>query len=93
VYNFFRGSGAKENEIESFITNNNSGYIIPGKALDLVNQIYEITKSQSVPPDQLPDYVRQKLEEKQRIEQEIHQLMTYLKARMWLLNLSMTISS
>jgi hypothetical protein len=81
VYNFFRGSGAKENEIESFITNNNSGYITPGKALDLVNQIYEITKSQSVPPDQLPDYVRQKLEEKQRIEQEIHQANGVLESK------------
>ena len=30
LYNFFRGSGAKENEIESFITNINSGYIPPG---------------------------------------------------------------
>ena len=81
MYNFFRGSGAKENEIESFITNNNSGYITPGKALDLVNQIYEITKSQSVPPDQLPDYVRQKLEEKQRIEQEIHQANGVLESK------------
>ena len=30
MYNFFRSSGAKENEIESFITNINSGYIPPG---------------------------------------------------------------
>ena len=30
MYNFFRGSGAKENEIESFITNINSGYIPRG---------------------------------------------------------------
>jgi hypothetical protein len=41
LYNFFRGSGAKENEIESFITNINSGYIPPGKAIELVNQVYE----------------------------------------------------
>src|SRR5215212_9694812 len=27
LYNFFRGSGVKENEVESFITNINSGYI------------------------------------------------------------------
>jgi hypothetical protein len=67
LYNFFRSSGAKENEIESFITNINSGYIPPGKAIELVNQIYDITKSESVPPDQLPNYVRQKLEEKQKL--------------------------
>ena len=67
LYNFFRGSGAKESEIESFITNINSGYIPPGKAIELVNQIYEISKSESVPPDQLSNYIKQKLVEKQRI--------------------------
>src|ERR1051325_11071684 len=45
IYNFFRGSGAKENEIESFITNINSGYT-PGKSIELINQIYEISKSE-----------------------------------------------
>jgi hypothetical protein len=34
----------------SFITNIYSGYIPPGKAIELINQIYEITKSESVPP-------------------------------------------
>jgi hypothetical protein len=50
LYNFFRGSGAKENEVESFITNINSGYIPPGKAIELVNQIYDVSKSESVSP-------------------------------------------
>jgi len=50
LYNFFRGSGAKEVEVESFITNINSGYILPGKAIELMNQIYDISKSESVPP-------------------------------------------
>ena len=73
LYNFFRGSGAKEDEIESFITNINSGYIPPGKAIELLNQIYHISKSELVPPDQLPNYVKQKLEEKQKIDEEIQQ--------------------
>jgi hypothetical protein len=60
VYNFFRGSGAKENEIESFITNINSSYIPLGKAIELINQIYETTKSESVSPDQLPNYIKEK---------------------------------
>jgi hypothetical protein len=79
LYNFFRNSGAKENEIESFITSINSGYIRPGKAIELINQIYEFTKSQSVPPDQLPDYIKQKLEEKQRIDEEIKEVDTVLQ--------------
>jgi hypothetical protein len=73
IYNFFRSSGAKENEIESFITNINSGYIPPGKAIGLINQIYNISKSESVPPDQLPNYVRQKLEEKQTLDEQVKQ--------------------
>jgi uncharacterized protein (UPF0335 family) len=73
LYNFFRGSGAKENEVESFITNINSGYIPPGKAIELINQIYEISKSESVPPDQLPEYIKQKLEEKQKIDEQIRE--------------------
>ena len=79
LYNFFRNSGARENEIESFITSINSGYIRPGKAIELINQIYEFTKSQSVPPDQLPDYIKQKLEEKQRIDEEIKEVDTVLQ--------------
>ena len=49
IYNFFRGSGTKENEIESFITNINSGYILPGKSIELVNQIYEIQEMSQFP--------------------------------------------
>jgi uncharacterized protein (UPF0335 family) len=81
VYNFFRGSGAKENEIESFIININSGYIPPGKAIELINQIYEISKSESVSPDQLPNYVRQKLEEKQRINEQVKQADATLQSK------------
>jgi hypothetical protein len=81
LYNFFRGSGAKENEIESFITNINSGYIPPGKAIDLINQIYEISKSESVPPDQLPDHIKEQLEEKQRIDQGIQEADTILQTK------------
>src|SRR5919202_6878071 len=81
LYNFFRGSGAKENEIESFITNINSGYIPPGKAIELINQVYEISKSESVPLDQLPDYIKQKLEEKQKIDEEIKQADAILQTK------------
>src|ERR687888_1954413 len=81
LYNFFRGSGAKESEIESFITTINSGYITPGKAIELVNQIYEISRSESVSPDQLPNYIKQKLEEKQKIDEEIEQADVALQSK------------
>jgi uncharacterized protein (UPF0335 family) len=59
----------------------NSGYIHLGKAIELVNQIYETSKSESVPPDQLPDYVKQKLEEKQKIEEDIKAAYTVLQSK------------
>src|SRR5919198_5034344 len=71
LFNYLVKSGANENEIESFITNVNSGYIPLGKAIELINQIYEISKSESVSPDQLPNYIRQKLEEKHNIDDMI----------------------
>jgi hypothetical protein len=81
MYNLFRGSGAKENDIESFITHINSGYIPPGKAIELVNQIYEISKSESVPPDLLPNYIKEKYEEKKKIDDEIHQADAVLESK------------
>jgi hypothetical protein len=81
IYNFFRSSGAKENEIESFITNINSGYIPPGKSIELINQIYEISKSELVPPDQIPNYVRQKLEEKQTLDEQVKQADAILQSK------------
>src|SRR3569832_183979 len=81
MYYFFRGSGAKENEVESFITIIYSGYITPDKAIDLVNQIYDISKSETVPPDQLPEYVRQKLQEKQKIEEQTKEADNVLQSK------------
>jgi len=81
LYNFFRGSGAKENEIESFITNINSGYILPGKAIELINQIYNISKSESFPPDQLPDHIKEQLEEKQKIDEQIKEADAILQTK------------
>ena len=81
LYNFFRGSGAKENEIESFIININSGYIPPSKAIEIINQIYEITKSESVSPTQLPDYIMEKIKEKQKIDEQIKEANAMLQIK------------
>ena len=59
----------------------NSGYISPDKAIELINQVYEISKSQSVPHDQLPNYVREKLEEKQRIDDQIKEADAILQTK------------
>jgi hypothetical protein len=81
LYNFFRNSGAAEKDVESFITNINSGYLPPGKAIELINQIYEISKSDSVPPDQLPNYIKQKLIQKQRIDEQIKEADAVLQSK------------
>ena len=81
MFNYLVKSGAAEQEVESFITNVNSGYIPPGKAIELVNQIYDVSKSESVSPDQLPNYIKQKLEEKQKIDEEIQQADVALQSK------------
>ena len=40
LFNYLVKSGAAEQEVESFVTNVNSGYIPLGKAIELINQIY-----------------------------------------------------
>jgi hypothetical protein len=65
--NFIKTSGASEDQIESFITNVSSIELPPEKAIELVNQIYEISRGESISPDQLPNYIKQKLEEKQKL--------------------------
>jgi|SRR5215212_1649552 len=81
LYNFFRRSGAKENEIESFIININSGYIPPGKAIELVNQLHDISKSEPIPLDQIPSYIQGKLEERQKIDEQIKEADATLQSK------------
>jgi uncharacterized protein (UPF0335 family) len=81
LFNYLLKSGAVEEEVESFICKLNSGYIPLGKAIELLNQIYEISKSESVSPDQLPDYIEQNLEEKQKIDEQIKEAGAVLQTK------------
>jgi hypothetical protein len=49
LYNFFKDSGASEEEIESFITIVHSGGIPKEKVVEYVNQLYDISKRESIP--------------------------------------------
>jgi hypothetical protein len=69
--NFFIKSGAAEDQIESFIVNVSSSGLPPDKAIALVNQLYDISKSESIPLDQVPGYIEVKLQEKLRVDAEI----------------------
>src|SRR5205823_2104877 len=73
LYDIIKKSGTNEDQIESFISNCITGTGGAGSSLssekivDLVNQLFNISKSETVPLEQVPDYIQQKLEQKQKI--------------------------
>jgi hypothetical protein len=81
LYNYFRSSGTSEEEIESFITRVSTADISPENIIPCVNQLYEITKGQSISLHELPDYIEQKLEEKQKIDEEIEKADAILQTK------------
>jgi hypothetical protein len=73
LYNYFIKSGAAEEKIESFINMVHSTDISPEKLIELVNQLFNISKSESIPLDQVSGYIKEKLQEKQKIEEELRE--------------------
>jgi hypothetical protein len=80
LYNFIRKSGAAEDKIESFIDNINSSNF-PEKVVEVVNELYEISKSDSIPLGQVPTYINKKLEEKQKIDEQIKEADATLQSK------------
>jgi vacuolar-type H+-ATPase subunit I/STV1 len=81
LYNYFVKSGAAENKIESFIKKVSSGDVSPERVIELVYQLHEISKKESIPLDQLPVYIKQKLEEKQKIDEQIKEADAILQSK------------
>jgi len=81
LHNYFIKSGAAEDKIESFIANVNSNDIAPERAIEIVYQLHEISKSESIPLDHVSGYIKGKLEEKQRIDQEIKRADAVLQSK------------
>ena len=68
--NYIEKLGANQDQIESFIANlANSPE--PEKLIDVANQVAELSRSESIPLEDLENHVKQKEEEKQRLEEEI----------------------
>jgi hypothetical protein len=62
--------GANQDQIESFIANlANSPE--PEKLIDVSNQVANLSRSESIPLEELECHIKQKKEEKQRLEEEI----------------------
>src|SRR5215212_9056800 len=81
LYNHILKSGASENAIESFVTNVSSNDIPPERAIELVYQLHEISKAESIPLDHVPGYMKQKLEEKQKIDEQIKEADAILRSK------------
>jgi hypothetical protein len=67
LHNFIKESGVAEDRIESFIDNINSCHLPPEKVVEYVNQLFAVSSEQSVPLDQVPNYIKEKLEESKRL--------------------------
>jgi hypothetical protein len=61
LFNYLVKSGAAEDKIESFIANVSTNDVSPEKVIQYVNQLYDVSKKESIPLDQVSSYIRQKL--------------------------------
>jgi hypothetical protein len=81
LHNFIKSSGAAEDKIESFIANIGNGDVSPERAIELVNELFNISKAESIPLDQVSGYIKEKLEEKKKIDEEIKQADVILQSK------------
>jgi hypothetical protein len=81
LLNFIEKSGAAEDKIESFIANVSNNDASPEKLIALVNQLHDISKDESVPLDEVPNYIKEKLEQKKKIDDEIKEANDVLQSK------------
>jgi hypothetical protein len=83
LYNYINKLGADVVQIESFIVNcvNGANSLPPERIVDLANQLFDIAKSESISPAEVPNYTKQKLEEMQRLEKQIQEASTLLQSK------------
>jgi len=75
--NYIQKLGANQDQIESLIANLvNSPE--PEKLIDVANQVARLSRSESIPLEDLARIVKQKNEEKQRLEEQIQEASSLL---------------
>ncbi|MFL6378899.1 MAG: hypothetical protein ACJ72R_15755 [Nitrososphaeraceae archaeon] len=79
LHNFIRASAVTEDELESFIARIHPNDLPHEKIVSCVNQLYALSNEQSIPIQEVPNYIQQKLEEKQKIDQEVKEASDILK--------------
>jgi hypothetical protein len=70
LYKYIKKLGADQDQIESFIANL-ADSPEPQKLIDVANQVTQLSRSESIPLEDLECHVKQKEEEKQMLEEEI----------------------
>ncbi|MFL6472717.1 MAG: hypothetical protein ACJ71H_17925 [Nitrososphaeraceae archaeon] len=81
LYNYFIKSGASENTVESFITKVSTTDFSPEQTIELVYQLYEISRGETIPLHQVPGYIGEKLQEKQKIDEQIKEADATLQSK------------
>jgi hypothetical protein len=81
LYNFIKTSGVAEEDIESFIVNISGSSLPPEKVVRLLNQLYDVSKEESTPLDQVSGYIEKKLEQKKKIDDDIRQADAVLQSK------------
>jgi hypothetical protein len=81
LYNYFIKSGAAEDVLESFVGNISSTNVPPDKAIDLVNELFNISKSELIPLDQVSGHIKEKLDQKKKIEEELREADALLQSK------------
>jgi hypothetical protein len=82
LYNYFIKSGAAENKIESFIVNVSSGDASPEKVIALVNQLYDVSKKESIPLDQMSGYIKENYKKKKSLIKTLKRPIVCFKVKM-----------
>jgi hypothetical protein len=70
-----------EDKIASFIDNINSGDVSPEKVVEYVYQLFAVSREQSIPLDQVSNYIKEKLEENQKIDDQIKEADAILQSK------------
>lgn len=70
LYNYIKKLGANQDQMESLITNL-THFAKPEKVIDIANQVAQLSRSESIPLQDLENHLKQKEDERQRLEEEI----------------------
>jgi hypothetical protein len=79
--NFIKESGAAEDRIEPFITKVSTTDVSPEQTIELVYQLYEISRGETIPLHQVPGYIEEKLQKKQKVDEQIKEADAILQSK------------